>query len=242
MIRLSTPAETETTLALAGHAGTMRALRAYLGVRGAGRGRAMAVVGASGAHATVTVALLEAFAILGRHGGVRVPRVGEEWRKNRFRMPYLRDALWAAGYAVDTLETAAAWSVVPRLLAGLAPMMRRALEPDGEKVHAFAHLSHVYPSGSSVYVTYVFRLAVDPDATLARWRSVKGAASRVIVDLGGTISHQHGVGRDHCAYLSAEKGALGIRAIEAVAATFDPDGIMVPGTLVEGPARAPAHG
>jgi alkyldihydroxyacetonephosphate synthase len=143
---------------------------------------------------------------------------------------------------VDTLETAADWSVVPRLLAGLAPMMRRALEPDGEKVHAFAHLSHVYPSGSSVYVTYVFRLAADPDATLARWRTVKGAASRVIVDLGGTISHQHGVGRDHRAYLSAEKGVLGIRAIEAVAATFDPDGVMAPGTLVEGPARAAAHG
>jgi alkyldihydroxyacetonephosphate synthase len=168
--------------------------------------------------------------------------VGEEWRKNRFRTPYLRDALWAAGYAVDTLETAADWSVVPRLLARLAPMMRRALEPDGEKVHAFAHLSHVYPSGSSVYVTYVFRLAADPDATLARWRIVKGAASRAIVDLGGTISHQHGVGRDHLAYLPAEKGALGIRAIEAVAATFDPDGIMAPGTLVEGPARAAAHG
>lgn len=242
MIRLSTPAETETNLALAGHARTMRALRAYVGARGAGRGRAMAVVGASGAHATVTVALLEAFAILGRHGGVRVPRVGEEWRKNRFRTPYLRDALWAAGYAADTLETAADWSVVPRLLAGLAPMMRRALEPDGEQVHAFAHLSHVYPSGSSVYVTYVFRLAADPDATLARWRTVKGAASRVIVDLGGTISHQHGVGRDHRAYLPAEKGALGIRAIEAVAATFDPDGIMAPGTLVEGPARAAARG
>ena len=237
MVRLSTPAETETNLALAGHARTMRALRAYLGVRGAGRGRAMAVVGASGAHATVTVALLEAFAILGRHGGVRVPRVGEEWRRNRFRTPYLRDALWTAGYAVDTLETAADWSVVPRLLAGLAPMMRRVLEPDGEKVHAFAHLSHVYPSGSSVYVTYVFRLAADPDATLARWRTVKDAASRVIVDLGGTISHQHGVGRDHRAYLPAEKGTLGIRAIEAVAATFDPGGIMAPGVLVEGPRR-----
>jgi len=128
------------------------------------------------------------------------------------------------------------------MLAGLAPMMRRALEPDGERVHAFAHLSHVYPSGSSVYVTYLFRLATDPDATLARWRAVKDAASRVVVDLGGTISHQHGVGRDHRPYLPAEKGLLGIRAIEAVTGVFDPDGIMAPGNLVEGRAKAPAHG
>ncbi len=237
MIRLSTPAETETNLALAGHEGTMKALRAYLGLRGAGRGRAMAVIGASGSHAVVSVALLEAFGILGRHGGVRAPRVGEEWRKSRFRTPYLRDALWSAGYAVDTLETAADWSVVPKLTAGLAPMMRRALEPMGERVHAFAHLSHVYPSGSSVYTTYVYRLSPDPDETLARWRTVKDAASAVIVDLGGTISHQHGVGRDHRRWLPAEKGALGIRAIESVAGVFDPDGIMAPGNLVEGPAR-----
>ncbi len=237
MIRFSTPAETETNLALAGHPGTMRALRAYLGLRGAGRGRAMAVIGAAGGHATVSVALLEAFGILGRHGGVRAPRVGEEWRRNRFRTPYLRDALWSAGYAVDTLETAADWSVVPALLAELAPKMRRALEAEGERVHAFAHLSHVYPSGSSVYVTYVYRLAPDPDATLARWRTVKDAASEVIVRLGGTISHQHGVGRDHRRWLPAEKGELGIRLIESLAATLDPDGIMAPGNLVAGPAR-----
>ena len=48
--------------------------------------------------------------------------------------------------------------------------------------------------------------------TLARWRSIKDAASATIVELGGTISHQHGVGRDHRAWLPAEKGDLGIAA------------------------------
>jgi alkyldihydroxyacetonephosphate synthase len=235
MIRLSTPAETETNLALAGHARTMAALRLFLRARGAGPGRAMAIVGVAGGRATASVAARDAFGILGRHGGVRAPRVGAEWRKNRFRTAYLRNALWDAGYAVDTLETAADWSVVPALLAGLAPAVRRRLEPLGERVHAFAHLSHVYPSGSSVYVTYVFRLSPDPDETLARWRSIKEAASATITELGGTISHQHGVGRDHRAWLPAEKGTLWIAAIRAVAAAFDPDGIMAPGVLVAGP-------
>ena len=67
-------------------------------------------------------------------------------------------------------------------LAGLAPAIRRTLAPVGERVHAFAHLSHVYPSGSSVYVTYVFRLASDPDETLRRWRTIKDAASRTVVE------------------------------------------------------------
>ena len=48
---------------------------------------------------------------------------------------------------------------------------------------------------------------------LARWRTLKTAASNAIVAGGGTISHQHGVGTDHAPWLAAEKGELGIRAL-----------------------------
>ena len=76
----------------------------------------------------------------------------------------------------------------------------------GERVHAFSHLSHLYPDGSSIYATYVFRRAADPDETLERWRRLKAAASEAIVAGGGTISHQHGVGRDHAPYLAGREG------------------------------------
>jgi alkyldihydroxyacetonephosphate synthase len=102
----------------------------------------------------------------------------------------------------------------------------------GERVHAFTHLSHVYPSGSSLYLTFLFRLAPDPDDTLDRWRAIKRAASTVIEQEGATISHHHGVGTDHAPYLVAEKGPLGMAALDAVVRTFDPDGIMNPGVLL----------
>jgi alkyldihydroxyacetonephosphate synthase len=107
----------------------------------------------------------------------------------------------------------------------------RSAAGDEERVHVFTHLSHVYPQGASIYTTYLFRLAADPDATLARWQMFKDAASAAIVAGGGTISHQHGVGRDHAPYLAAEKGALGLSALVDVAARFDPDGRMNPGVL-----------
>ena len=50
---------------------------------------------------------------------------------------------------------------------------------------------------------------------------------------GGTISHQHGVGRDHAPYLAAEKGPLGMTALRRAFGAFDPDGIMAPGILLE---------
>jgi alkyldihydroxyacetonephosphate synthase len=53
------------------------------------------------------------------------------------------------------------------------PLIRGAAG-DGERVHVFTHLSHVYPQGASIYTTYLFRLAADPDATLARWAGAQG--------------------------------------------------------------------
>jgi alkyldihydroxyacetonephosphate synthase len=103
----------------------------------------------------------------------------------------------------------------------------------GESVLAFVHISHVYRSGASIYVTYLFKLADSAEDTLSRWKKLKKAASDAIVAHGGTISHQHGVGIDHLPWLKAEKGELGMRALATLAKLFDPDGIMNPGKLVK---------
>jgi alkyldihydroxyacetonephosphate synthase len=112
--------------------------------------------------------------------------------------------------------------------------LRNGLENTGEKVYVFTHLSHLYPHGSAIYTTYLFRIAQDPDETLQRWQTLKTAASRAILANKGTISHQHGVGTDHLPYLSEEKGALGMRTIRDICRQFDPKGIMNPGKLFSG--------
>src|SRR5690606_408726 len=124
------------------------------------------------------------------------------------------------------------WSQVPQTLAAVEAALHDALQPEGERVHVFSHLSHFYSDGCSIYTTYLFRLGRTGEETLARWQQLKGAASRAIVASGGTISHQHGVGLDHRPYLPAEKGRLGIEALATVCRQFDPQGIMNPGKLV----------
>jgi alkyldihydroxyacetonephosphate synthase len=158
--------------------------------------------------------------------------MGGKWRTSRFLSPYLRNSLWDLGYAVDTLETALSWSAIPRVVETIQATLRAGLEEFGERVHAFAHLSHLYSYGASFYVTYLFRLAPDPDETLQRWQRLKDAASQAIVAAGGTISHQHGVGTDHLPYLPAEKGELGMQVLHSVRRTFDPQGLMNPGKLL----------
>jgi alkyldihydroxyacetonephosphate synthase len=98
-------------------------------------------------------------------------------------------------------------------------------------VLVFGHLSHVYPTGASIYITYLFRRSIDPDENLARWQEIKHAASQAIISNGGTISHQHGVGLDHASYLATEKGQIGMDLLSTTGRFFDPSGLMNPGKM-----------
>jgi alkyldihydroxyacetonephosphate synthase len=233
MLRLSTAVETQTTLALAGRERLIGALERLLALRGVGREKCMLLLGLTGREGVVKVARREALSISGQQRGVQAGRTfGREWVKSRFRTPYLRNTLWEMGYALDTLETATDWARIPAMLDAIENALRSGLESIGERVHVFTHLSHLYPYGSSIYATYLYRIADDPDETLRRWEVLKTAASEAILAQGGTISHQHGVGIDHLPYMREEKGVLGVKTVRELCKQFDPTGIMNPGKLV----------
>ncbi|HZU86785.1 MAG TPA: FAD-binding oxidoreductase, partial [Anaerolineaceae bacterium] len=239
MLRLSNPAETETTLQLAGKPKLVDLAHRGLNLIGIREERCMLMFGATGDKGKTGLAYRRAAGISRAHKGFVVnPVIGKMWHKTRFTTPYLRNTLWDFGYALDTLESALPWSKVDRAIQQAITCMQNALEPFGERAHVFAHLSHMYSDGASFYITYLFRQARDaddlllPEETLRRWHAIKDAASRVIVDHGGTISHQHGIGLDHAPYLRAEKGALGMQTLNTLFHQFDPDEMMNKGKLI----------
>lgn len=234
MLRLSNAIETRTQLALAGHPQQIAWLERYLALRGAREGKCMLTFGVTGERLQNAASLKQARALLKAFGGVFTGTLlGRKWEQNRFRFPYLRHGLWERGYLVDTLETATDWSNVDNLLNRIEASLRDALADEGERVHVFTHLSHVYGEGSSIYTTYVFRPGADYAQALARWSRLKQAASRTIAENRGTISHQHGVGRDHAPYLCAEKGELGMATLRSLAEHFDPQRRLAPGVLLQ---------
>ncbi|KPQ01627.1 FAD-binding oxidoreductase [Marinobacter sp. HL-58] len=234
MLRLSNATETETQLALAGHPGLIGMLESYLSLRGAKAGKCMMTFGITGSRRQCSNALKETRAICGEYDGIYTgKKLGDKWAAKRFTMPYLREALWELGYAVDTLETATDWDNVDNLLKQIEENLRNRLNKNKESVHVFTHLSHFYTQGCSIYTTYVFRVAGSYSETLDRWKALKDSTSSVIVNNRGTISHQHGVGKDHAPFLPVEKGELGMLAIGSLCRTFDPAGLLNPKTLVE---------
>ncbi len=232
MLRLSDAVETKTTLALAGNGRLLAWARRGLSWLGYGSDRCLLIYGLTGERRSVRLARRSVKEISRAFGGRAVGAyIGKRWQKSRFLAPYLRNQLWELGYAVDTLETAVPWSRVDDTARKLVGALRNGLSGERERVLAFAHISHVYQDGASIYATYLFRLATDPDQNLERWSRLKTTASKLITAQGGTISHQHGVGVDHAPILPAEKGEIGMSWLESVRRFADPGGMMNPGKL-----------
>ncbi len=235
MIRLSFAEETETMLRLNRADWKIDLFQRYLTCKGIRQGkRCMMLYGSLGSKKEVGANIKAVRSVVKRWKGVDAgTRPGSQWYRKRFKLPYLRNTLWSIGYGIDTVETATAWNRVPDMVADLESAIGEAMPAKHEKVHVFTHLSHVYPQGSSVYTTYLFRLADTPQETLRRWRAMKRAASETIVRHRGTISHQHGVGLDHKPYLQSEKSENGLRLMQSLFETMDPHQTMNPGKLVD---------
>lgn len=233
MLRLSDPQETETTLALAGHDRLVGLADWGLRFLGMGAGRCLMIYGLTGELPEIRSTHARARDIFRSHGGLPTGQfIGRTWEKSRFRSPYLRNTLWDKGYALDTLETAVPWTNFERLRSAVLAGMQQTFVDQATPALIFSHLSHLYEDGVSFYVTYLYPRSVEPEGTLAVWKAVKHAASEAIVTLGGTISHQHGVGLDHRSYLEGEKGRTGMQILHQMMAACDPDQLLNPGKLL----------
>ncbi len=234
MVRLSDAQETETTLFLTGRKNLIHWAEFGLEKLGYRQNRSLLIIGVTGDIYRAIRSLKAATHICRKNGGLYTGKfIGRSWRKSRFLVPYLRNSLWDSGYALDTLETAIPWSKVQLVKDKTIEAITSANHNQNERVLVFGHLSHVYPTGASIYITYIFRRSYDPDENIHRWHEMKSAASKAIIDHGGTISHQHGVGRDHARYLENEKGKIGINLLSKIGQFFDPEELLNRGVMFE---------
>ena len=231
VMRLSDAEETRATLTMSGPTGKTKAvLERYLRFRGV-RGGCLAVLGWEGVSDKSARARREAaWAILRRHGAVSLgDSVGKSWRGHRFEGPFLRDFLLDAGYIVETLETATEWSGLLDLHDAVGAAITGALAGPEAGVYVMSHVSHVYETGASLYLTVLAPAEAD---RRAQWARAKRAAGDAIAEHGGTITHHHAVGTDHAPWLAGEVGPLGVEVLRAVKGAVDPTGILNPGKLL----------
>lgn len=192
-------------------------------------GGCLLLTGFEGSAQKVDTTRARAAAILAECGAAELgPAIGEGWLAHRFDAPYLRDELLDAGVLTETFETVTSWSELPALYEKLKDQVAEALEGVGQTL-VWAHISHVYPTGASLYFTVATPVGPNP---LERWLAAKQIAGDTIAEAGASITHHHAVGRDHAPWMDAEIGGRGLAVLRAVKAELDPAGIMNPGKLI----------
>jgi alkyldihydroxyacetonephosphate synthase len=83
-----------------------------------------------------------------------------------------------------------------------------------------SHLSHSYHSGACLYFTFAF--VHGGETAIAQYDVVKKAIQQAFVDHGGTISHHHGVGREHAPWLEQDISTEGVALMSGLFASADP--------------------
>ncbi|WP_163802063.1 FAD-binding oxidoreductase [Mycolicibacterium sediminis] len=219
VIRLSDEAETGVNLATTEAIGEQTVTGGCL---------AITVFEGTAAHADSRHA--ETRALLKAQGGTSLGEApARAWEHGRFGAPYLRDSLLSAGALCETLETATTWSNLSTLKAAVTEALTTSLGESGTPALVLCHISHVYPTGASLYFTVVAGQRGNP---IEQWRAAKAAASEAMVRCGATITHHHAVGADHRPWMRDEIGDLGVEVLRAVKSVLDPAGIMNPGKLI----------
>ena len=171
-----------------------------------------------------------ATAILHASGTELGARYGEHWWQHRndavqtFAQIMGPERTFGTGVIVDTMEVAGLWSAVPRLYDGI----KTALSAHAQAVAC--HLSHLYPSGSSLYFTFLIGAADDREAETT-YRAAWKQAAKACTEAGGTITHHHGVGRLKAPFLTQDLGETGAHVLTRIRKALDPAGIMNPGGL-----------
>jgi len=220
VIRLSDEAETAINLARPSEVGGPAS-------DGTGAGGCLMITGYEGTATAVDARRTACTARLTDLGGSLLGEdAGRAWAEGRFHGPYLRDSLLDVGVLVETLETVTFWSNLHHVYDEVKQALAGAL---GESAIVLCHISHVYETGASLYVTVAARQTDDP---VSQWLAAKAAASDAIVHHGASITHHHAVGQDHKPWLAEEIGPVGVMILRAVKDRLDPTGILNPGVLI----------
>ena len=97
----------------------------------------------------------------------------------------------------------------------------------GSRPFPFGHIGD-----GNIHLNLTQPKGMDKDAFLDRWQEVNEAVHRIVLDLGGTISAEHGIGSLKRPLLPGVKSAVEMDMMRKIKATLDPHGIMNPGKVL----------
>ena len=170
-------------------------------------------------------------AIYKKHRGVCLgAEPGRSFAKVKFDFPHLRDYVMDRSIMADVSETATTWGNLRSMHKNGLTDVEQAIKETGVDAWVGCHLSHSYRTGASLYFT--FGCQQREGREIEQYLYIKKAAEDAFMKNGGTLSHHHAVGTEHLPWVEEVLSPTGLKAVKALKAGLDPNGIMNPGKII----------
>jgi alkyldihydroxyacetonephosphate synthase len=182
------------------------------------------IAGTQGPDAIARAELDALTQVVGKHAGTAAgPGPAQVWMRNRFDFSMVENLLAEPGGFAETIEVAHTWRGILPLYRDLKPRISQLAD------EVLVHFSHVYTSGTSMYVIPIGRADTDEEA-VARLEKIWETAMRVCLEHGAVLSHHHGGGLARSRYLRQSLGPAHL-VLRRLKSALDPDGTLNPGKL-----------
>jgi len=154
----------------------------------------------------------------------------DEWKKSFLQAPYLRDEFVRMGCIMETFETAVTWDQFAEFHNGIMSRANKAMKEICGSGYITCRFTHLYVDGPAPYYTIIAKGQTGNE--IEQWDQIKKIVSDTIIELGGTITHHHAVGKDHQPFYKNQRSEVFAQAMRAIKSDIDPNWILNPDVLI----------
>jgi alkyldihydroxyacetonephosphate synthase len=171
-----------------------------------------------------------AYGMIARAGGKDLgEKPGLAWWEGRYKSYYPPNDFIAYPWMTAVTDTVAPYEKIEAIYAA----MKEAVEKGFKEWNAsfFAHFSHWYTWGTSIYPTFLVKsYPKDNREAFRLFNRIVDAAIRAALDNGGVVNEHHGIGLKNGRFMREIYGE-GYELHRRIKRALDPNNIMNPGKL-----------
>eukprot|EP01104_Vermistella_antarctica_P009232 TRINITY_DN235_c3_g1_i1.p1 TRINITY_DN235_c3_g1~~TRINITY_DN235_c3_g1_i1.p1 ORF type:complete len:529 (-),score=142.43 TRINITY_DN235_c3_g1_i1:146-1732(-) len=175
------------------------------------------------------------YAIAAKYGGI--PGGEENGQRGYFltyMIAYLRDLSFKYHFIAESFETSVPWSNVLPLCEAVKKQVHESCVRHGVTTLPFVstRVTQTYDTGAAVYVYFGF-LYKGIEDPVACFEAIEEEARDRIMELGGCISHHHGIGKVRKQWVEETVSPTGLQLLKGIKQTIDPSNIFVTQNLFD---------